>query len=138
MDNIPIEVRLRTSVNKAREVYCISTESESISTFECYLDRGDIPDYSNQRVLNLDEVARLMSMLLNMKIPLAAQQLISEVDFNADNFTLWIETNRLNLFVVWDAGEDQNPYIQLNELKNYIIQLLRPKDDFEMIEIMDD
>ena len=138
MNNIPIKVDLHTSIYGVRGVHSISTESVSKIRFEYYLERGDAPDYSDERLLNLDEVTRLMSMLENLKIPLACEQPILEVDFKADNFSLRLETNKCIFTVVWDAGEDQNPYIQLNELKNYIIQLLRPKDDFEMIEIVDD
>jgi hypothetical protein len=129
MINIPIEIKLITRTSGVRNLYGIIVEDKSIIELKHYVGRNETPDFEESRELNIDEIRVLMSMLSNMKLPLVIPQTIDEIDFRADNYQINLETELLNLSVIWDEGEDQNSYTQLNEIRDFIIRLIKPPEE---------
>jgi len=129
MINIPIEIKLITRTSGVRNLYGITVEDKSLIELKHYVGRNETPDFEESRELNKDEIGVLMSMLSNMKLPLVIPQTIDEIDFRADNYQINLETELLNLSIIWDEGEDQNSYTQLNEIRDFIIRLIKPPDE---------
>jgi len=129
MTNIPIEIELVTRISGVRNLYTITVEDKSIINLQHYIGRNEIVDFEGNRELKQNEIDCLVSMLCNMKIPLLSPQILDEINPNADNYHFKLETELLNLSILWDTGEDQNSYLKLNEIRDFIIRLIKPPEE---------
>ena len=112
MTNIPIEIELVSRISGIRNLYTITVEDKSIIKLQHYAGRNETVDFEDKRELEKNEIDFLVSMLCDMKIPLVSPQTSDEINPNADNYYFKLETELLNLSILWDEGEDQNSYIQ--------------------------
>ncbi len=129
MNNIPIEIELVTRKSGIRNLYTITVEDKSIIKLQHYAGRNETADFEGRRELEKDEIDFLESMLCDLKIPLVSPQKLDEINPNADNYHFKLETELLNLSILWDAGEEQNSYIQLNEIREFIMRLIKPPEE---------
>jgi hypothetical protein len=129
MTTFPIEIELVTRIGGVRNLYTITVEDKSIINLQHYVGRNETVDFEGNRELKQDEINFLVLMLSDMKIPLLSPQTLDEINPNSDNYHFKLETELLNLSILWDEGEDQNSYLKLNEIRDFIIRLIKPPEE---------
>ena len=132
MTTFPIEIELVTRIGGVRNLYTITVEDKSIINLQHYVGRNETVDFEGNRELKQDEINFLVLMLSDMKIPLLSPQTLDEINPNSDNYHFKLETDLLNLSILWDEGEDENSYLKLNEIRDFIIRLIKPPEEKDL------